>query len=249
MNNRFQSFRSTLFLVGMALSILVMYTSCNSSCLTTKGAGPLVKKTFSAGKFSSISTSLNAHIFISEGLVHSIDIKGQQNILNILNVSNKEGVLEIDFASACGAMSYDELQVYITLPQLAGIEITGSGTAESTDTLHVDKLNIDITGSANVNATIVSHNTITGNITGSGDVTLKGVCDSEDFEITGSGNFHAFDLSCVSSRVDISGSGDAEVNVSKELNTDISGSGSVKYKGNPAVNANTSGSGTVTHVD
>lgn len=209
----------------------------------------MVKKTFSAGKFTSISTSLNAHVFITEGLVHSIDIKGQQNILNILNVSNKEGVLDIDFATTCGSMSYDELQVYITLPQLAGIEITGSGTVESTDTLHVDKLNIDITGSANVNATLVSHNKITGNITGSGDVTLKGMCDSEDFEISGSGNFHAFDLTSVSSEIEVSGSGDAEINASKALNADISGSGTVKYKGNPAVNAKTSGSGEVIHVD
>ncbi len=233
----------------LAITFITACSSCNKECFTVNGKGPLVNKSYSLSTFNSIHTSVSAHVFLTQGTSYSVEIKGQQNILDILDVESKNNVLSIGFNNHCGSLNYDELQVYITMPDVKSIAISGSGSVEATNTLNVSNINFDISGSANISATLNVQNAIEGNISGSGELYLAGTTPYEKFTISGSGGVFAFGLAAQQANINISGSGDAELSVSNQLDVTISGSGDVKYKGQPSVNSSISGSGKLNHVN
>ena len=89
---------------------------------------------------------------------------------------------------------------------------------------------------------------VSADVSGSGNVMLKGT--SRDFEgsISGSGSIKAFDLTTDVSTLKLSGSADAEITVNQKLDVRVSGSGDVRYKGNAAVSQSISGAGSVKKV-
>ena len=240
-------FRLVFFL--LSITWMASFSSCNKECFAAKGKGPLVSKTYTVEAFNAIHTSANTHVYLTQGTVPSVEVKGQQNILDILDVTVSDGELNIGFENHCGSLKYDQLQVYITMPDVASIRISGSGKVEATNLLLVDAIDLDISGSANLSASINASASITGNISGSGEMYLAGSCPLEKFTISGSGTFHAFGLQSHHAIINISGSGSAEINVSDQLDVTISGSGDVRYKGQPIIHSTISGSGKLTHVN
>ena len=230
-----------------AIALLASCSSCNKDCFAVKGKGELVSKSYSTNSFTSIHSAVEAHVFLTQGPVQSIEIKGQQNILDILDVKVDEDELLIGFENHCGSINYDQLQVYITVPTIKAVRISGSGVFDATNTLNVETLSFDISGSARMSATVNATSKIEGNISGSGELYLAGTCPTEKFTISGSGSIFAYGLQSSQSTINVSGSGDAEISVSDHLDVTISGSGNVHYKGQPTINTSISGSGKLHH--
>ena len=86
---------------------------------------------------------------------------------------------------------------------------------------------------------------INANISGSGDLFLKGTAKDLDFNISGSGAISGYELKAQKAEVRITGSGGIELNVEESLDAHITGSGNVRYDGNPKVDTSITGSGSV----
>ena len=69
-------------------------------------------------------------------------------------------------------------------------------------------------------------------ISGSGNVTLKGYAASNQVMMGGAGSLNAFNLELENATVKVSGSGNAELNVTNSLEASVLGTGSIKHKGN-----------------
>ncbi len=210
------------------------------------GDGPTVSEEISLRNFDGIDLRISADVYIRQGAEQEVIIEGQRNIIDEIERDVDDGIWEIE-TDRC-IRSYDDLRIYITVPNVTLLRVSGSGDIISENTLVADDIEMTISGSGTIDAALDADD-INAKIPGSGDIFLEGQADQLVLSISGSGDFRAFDLPLRSANINISGSGDVNVRVSDELDVRISGSGDVSYKGNPQVDASISGSGRVINAN
>lgn len=198
--------------------------------------------------FNGIESGIHGDIIvnITDTPTDEIIIRGEGNIISVLNTEVINGTLHIDY-SQCVRRD-DALQITLNTNRLEYIELNGAGDLtivgeNSTPTMHVQ---LDGAGDITFNALTEDLNVW---INGSGDLFGSGSTTHEDIRIGGSGDYHGKNLQALNCDVTISGSGDIYVTAMETLDVIIPGSGSVFYAGNPLITKTITGSGTVTQVN
>jgi hypothetical protein len=209
------------------------------------GNGPIVTQEFFLSNFDGIDLELPARVFIRQGPEQEVIIEGKPNILDEIELDVRNGIWVIE-TDRC-VNDIDVLNIFITMPEIRSLSISGSGSIESDEFLEVDDIDLRISGSGDINLGLIADD-IEVDIPGSGDIVLEGTADDLDINISGSGDIRAFGLEADDIFIRISGSGDAELNVISSLTVRISGSGDVEYIGNPSLDIEISGSGDVRDV-
>ena len=215
-------------------------TSCDDDCVS--GSGPIVSREIELDEFNSFTLQGSAEVEVRRGDIQEVIVEGQDNILNQINTDIRGGHWDV-FTEGC-IRNHRGLKIYITVPELKMIGLTGSGSVETYDTFEGDEMSVVLSGSGRLEVVVTTAELYT-TITGSGKVEVDGYAELADLNITGSGTYEGFGLETSSTHVDISGSGDAKVSVNDLLQVRITGSGNVYYRGNPAVETDITGSGEV----
>jgi hypothetical protein len=217
-----------------------------SSCMDEiflSGNGDVQSQNRQISGFDAVSSSGDYHVSIMPGTEFSVQVKAESNLLPYIETELHGTTLNIGTIGLHTIRHHDPIEVFITQPQLTGLNLSGSGFIK-TGSFNCDNLQIGISGSGDINAQVIAK-TITAILSGSGNIILSGNADSSNYRISGSGKIKTYDLIQNHCQSSISGSGDVYANVVKTLQASISGSGSVYYLGNPSVQANISGSGKV----
>jgi hypothetical protein len=142
----------------------------------------------------------------------------------------------------------EKVNVYITMPELTGLGVSGSGKAEILDAINnADNLSLSVSGSGRLLTAGLITDNLNCSISGSGNITIgsEGNADNGDISISGSGNYSGEAFEIDNLKISVSGSGNCLCKAGDSLNATISGSGNVTYKGNPRIDARVSGSGHV----
>lgn len=226
--------------------LFVIFTT--TACKKEIGEGPTVTQIRSVENFNGITSHISASVVFSVAPNYSLQLTGQQNILDLLETRVVNGVLTIDFRPGIRIGSHEKIVVIVTAPSVDLFRMSGSGDMDIMGDLSMKDLELSISGSGKIQ---VQHANVSGKLiatlSGSGNlVVFNGAASEESLYLSGSG---IIDLGGVVSRkvtVHISGSGDAKVSASESLEAHISGSGSVFYHGNPVISSHISGSGRVT---
>lgn len=211
-----------------------------------RGDGPVVSEEITLRNFDGIDLRISADVYVRQGAEQEVIIEGQRNVIDEIERDVDNGVWKIE-TDRC-IRDHDDLRIYITVPDLTLLRISGSGDIITENTFVVGDIELSISGSGTIDAALDADD-INAKISGSGDIILEGAGDALVLNISGSGDFRAFNLDLNSANVTISGSGDVAVRVANELDVRISGSGDVSYKGNPQIDANISGSGRVINAN
>lgn len=183
--------------------------------------------------FTKIKIKNNASVILKTGSPQEVRIESK-NSLNQIETKSEEGSLSLDGPSAT---------LYITLPELNSITISGVGKVRSDSTIRTNSLRISISGDGKVNLPI-DVNRLEIGISGIGKLELSGKANTVETNISGSGKIEAADLQVSSCEANISGVGKCFMDVRESLSLRISGSGSFYYKTKPAsINTNISGIG------
>lgn len=212
------------FVLGV-LSMSLFFVSCNKDSI--KGSGSIVTEPRSVVDFYNVSVSGSTNVFITQGTNFDVKVKAYENIISFLETKVQDGTLFIGFKPNSN-VSNDNSEVYITLPSLNSLAVTGSGNIDSKGSF---------LGSGNFKSTI----------SGSGNIVIQGAsANNYQINISGSGSVKSFGMISKQAVVSIKGSGNAELTVLQDLNATIDGSGNVYYKGtNPTVTSKITGSGQV----
>ena len=231
----------TIFKIISLIFLLPVLNSCDTFC--TEGEGNIEIETREVDNFKSIVLDLSADVTVVKGQAVKIELETYTNLLKkIKTKTGSGGKLKL---SSSGCISADKkIKIRITMPQLEGLEINGSGNILLPDTFIVDKINLEINGSGDIKASFVAAE-IESEINGSGSIILSGSANINNAEIMGSGYIKATDLPCNEASVEVDGSGDAYVYVIKKLDVKLNGSGTVHYRGKPQLNSSVNGSGKV----
>lgn len=206
------------------------------------GSGPIVTRELFVAPFHGIELPISADVFIKQGPDQEVIVEGKDNIIDEIETDVQGGIWKIEF-NRC-VRDIDQLRVFITMPDLTRLRISGSGDVVSENTFVISDLEIDIPGSGNVDLALDADD-LDIEIPGSGRLILEGLADETRYRISGSGDVHAFNLECRVADISIPGSGDVEVFVTEFLKVRISGSGDVFFKGDPSLDVSITGSGNV----
>ncbi len=220
----------SLFFSVCCLSLMASFTAdaqWNKWGSGVTGEGKRVTKTLDLDEFKGIGVSIGAEVHLRQGNQQKVEIKAQQNIIDLIDKDVRSGKWRIKLEKGTNLKRHDGIDIYITLPMIDELSVAGSGSiVGETDFTNVDDLEVSIAGS--------------------GDVELNGAGADLEVSIAGSGDVDLAGFKVADCEVSIAGSGDCEINVSGSLEVSIAGSGDVKYKGNPdKVKSSIHGSGDV----
>jgi hypothetical protein len=225
------------------LSVIIVVMTVASGLSNGKA---VVKETRDLTGFTMISFGVSGDLYINIGSDFKVVLEGEQSLLDDIVTEVSGGRLVIKKENWRLNMN-EKVTVYITMPEVKGLGVSGSGRAEIKDAVKTDDLNLSVSGSGKLYTTDITTNKVNCSISGSGDICMggNGNASRADISISGSGNFVGEPLKIGSAEVRISGSGNCSCNVTESLKANVSGSGNVSYLGNPKVNARVSGSGHV----
>ncbi|RPH32333.1 MAG: DUF2807 domain-containing protein [Bacteroidales bacterium] len=201
--------------------------------------------------FTVVSLSVSADIYLSQAASYKVEMEGDADYLekietvvdgNVLKIKNKDH-FNFEFNNK-------KMKIHISMPQVNGLTISGSGDIFAQTAIKTDDLKVKISGSGNVKIDNLSVKNLDMAISGSGDIEMSGtdVAESASYSISGSGDIDNQGLQCKKVNIHVSGSGDVKVWAVDELDAKVSGSGDVYYKGRPIIDAKTSGSGGIHHL-
>ena len=231
----------------IAFCVFMVFSMQAQGNRSVQGEGAVVKQDLSLAAITGIDLLIAGHVTLTQGSAQKVTVEAQQNIIDLLKRDVKDGVWHIGFDN--NVNNYKSVNIYITLPSLEDVGLSGSGSITSTNKFNkINDLDLYLTGSGNISLDIEAKSTEV-ELAGSGQINLKGLSTELDIEIAGSGNVHAEELKADNCEVEISGSGDASVHVDKKLTSRIAGSGDVEYSGSASVNSSIVGSGNVKKVN
>ncbi|MEP7268573.1 MAG: head GIN domain-containing protein [Saprospiraceae bacterium] len=229
------------------ISALLLGFFTTSFAQKVKGSGPAVTRSFSLASFNTIECNLAADVEITQGSTQSVTVEGQENIIALISKEVKDNKWRIKLPKGTWS-DYDKLLIKITIPEVHGLGLAGSGNITTMNKIKADDFQIGLSGSGNIKADVDAENIDCG-ISGSGNVMIKGKAKELTIGTSGSGNVKAADCIVDKVKIGISGSGDCLVNANENLEASIAGSGSVKYKGRPRVKSSISGSGSINSIE
>jgi hypothetical protein len=233
-------------LIALAIGCLVLF-----SCATNVLTGQTIKESRDLPAFDAVSLAFSGDIIITQGSPQKVVIEADKGSME--NIETKiDGNTLVLKTKNDHWRDLGQVNVYITMPDVNQLSVSGSGNMSCDSPLHTNEIKIIVSGSGAVTIHELESHVVSAVITGSGDITLAGTSNEQselDAIITGSGSFKADALQVGNANINITGSGSARVSVLKELETNITGSGSVLYKGNPIINANATGSGSTRSID
>jgi hypothetical protein len=209
---------------------------------TVSGPGTVISEERAVPTFNQISLKGPGKVILTKGENQNVQVNTDANIMPHIRTEVKDDRLVISHGKK--NLRPTVLTFHITVANLKGVSISGSGLISGNDEFNSDSFYADIAGSGDI-AINVAANNLESNISGSGSIYLSGSANSYDATITGSGDVDAFELQTRDSSVVITGSGNCQVNVSDQLQAKITGSGDVLYKGYPKINQTITGSGSV----
>jgi hypothetical protein len=203
----------------------ILFVSCKKEKIS--GSGTISTESRSVENFYNVSVSGSSKVYIIPGSSFDVKVKAYENILPFIATSIQNGSLLIGYKNNAN-ITNDNSEIYISMPSLTGVSISGDGQ-------------IEVTGN------FLNNDNFTATVSGSGTISItNGTATNYQAKISGSGAIKSFGFAVQNAIVSIDGSGNAEVNVAKSLKATINGSGNIYYKGNGVlVDSSLSGSGQV----
>lgn len=252
----------------LPITLLLLCNSCTKNkfpCVDANGTITNEYRTISG--FTGVYNELDANIYITQDTAYQFRIEAPANIFPEIKTKISNGIIEV-YSEHC-LNSENNVKIYIAMPEINSLEVSGSGSIITLNKIISDLIAIDISGSGKVIAqdsiianTIELYNSGSGEmqilaaanyleteISGSGEVILAGKGTDMKLEIYGSGEIHAFEYLAKYCTLDISGSGNMYLNVTDKIEGDVSGSGDIYYMNTPSFNIVITGSGELIHVD
>jgi hypothetical protein len=213
---------------------------------SAQGSGNIITEERQVSEFDKIHLKGSGNVVLTQGEKQSLEIKTDDNIMPLIETDVRGKKLTISHGKH--NLRPTTFEVYITVKNLEGVAISGSGDISGKGRFVAYTFYAEISGSGDMNLEVETGK-LASKISGSGSIHLSGKAEDYIVSISGSGKINAFDVEAKNVSVKISGSGDCRVTASESLDAKISGSGDVYYKGRPQINSKISGSGSLMSRD
>jgi hypothetical protein len=186
-------------------------------------ADPQASEPRTVPAFHAVELAGTMEVEVAVGKGQSVQVSGEADLLAKVSTVVKSGVLVIDTPRDLRRRHH--LHVAVTVPELSAVSLSGTG-------------GMKITG--------VSSERFAMDVSGTGQLIVKGSTGSLRIDVGGTGEVVAKELTAKSAVVDVSGTGSATLFVTDSLEADVTGTGSIDVHGKPAkVRKSVSGVGSI----
>jgi hypothetical protein len=233
----FKSKMFVLFLAGILLA------GCGSIPIT--GSGNVVTQEEAITGFDKVDISYSFETNISQGDTFRVLIHADDNLVEYLRVVKAGNTLQIGLKPGHPDIRSATLQAEVTMPDLAGLDMSGSSHVTITGFESAQALVVDASGASHLQGDVEAGD-VTFDLSGSSKVILTGSAQSVTLEASGSSEIDLTDFPVVDANVNLSGGSEATVNPSGRLDVDASGASHLYYLGSPTLGKmDTSGSSSI----
>ncbi|OEK03626.1 hypothetical protein BFP97_19820 [Roseivirga sp. 4D4] len=209
------------------------------------------RETRDVGDFDEVVMRLSGKVYIKQGDKNEVILEGDEDVLERVETDVRGGRLNIGEEGKSRwswRRSRTRLNVYITVKELNGAFVSGSGDIIGQTVFKSDDFRVSVSGSGDIELELDAKD-VDSRISGSGNIELSGAAQYAKLNISGSGKYLAEEMKVDDYEISISGSGRGSINAQENLDVRISGSGSVYYRGRPSVNSSVAGSGRVRRIN
>ena len=235
------------FIVAAVIAASAATSACGQA---QGGSGPTVSRNYQIGGFQQIEVAGPYDVTVRTGANPTVSAQGGQKLLDqtIVEVQGDKLVIhpqENHGFSIFHFGPHGSAKFTVTVPQLAGATIAGSGD------IHVDQVrgaSFDgaVAGSGGLDVGNVEVQTLKLSIGGSGSAKARaGKAQSTDYSIGGSGDRKIDKGAGGDFKVSIAGSGSVKANATGTADVSIMGSGDVDVSGGGKCTISKAGSGSV----
>ncbi len=234
-------------LVIVCSMVVIALSGC--SLYIEKGSGNITTKEYPLSGFDEIDVSGAFQIQIRQDSVFSVEVEGDDNLIDFIDAYMKGNTLIIDLKSGVRIRPSKKMILSVRAPVFKEIETSGACNVEA-PALQASHLKLDMSGASEARIGQITAQKVEVDVSGATSVILSGTTNVLDIDASGASDVKCFGLAAQDVSVDISGAGDAEVNVSRNLKVEISGGASVKYQGSPVtIHKQISGAGSVSPAE
>lgn len=187
------------------------------------------KETRDVSTFTKISFRVPGKLYLRQGSPQKVVIEGKKDILDEIqtNVDGSRLVIENEDRN-WKWHSDDEVNVYITVKDVDGLSVGGSGDLIGETKIVADDIDLNVSGSGNMKVDVEASGDMESDVSGSGNIELRGKCNSFNSDVSGSGKVLLTLNASGDAEFGVSGSGKIEASgTASRVKTSISGSGKV----------------------
>ena len=223
-----------------ASGLKTLISTDNDSYVVTEGK--IVKQYRKVGKFISVRIEGSPTVKFVQGDKHEVIVQGTKEYVDKIKIVVEGNKLvvglknNISFNIFKNRNNRKNLVVYVTSPDLVGVELAGSGDFICKGPIDTDRLNIQVNGSGDVDFEgHVICDKLNVQMAGSGDVDIMNVDAIEsELQLVGSGDIEVKQKNVEHTKIQLIGSGDIKVSFDncKDVESSLAGSGDVTLKGN-----------------
>jgi Putative auto-transporter adhesin, head GIN domain len=230
---------------------IVAASAATSACgqVHEEGAGPSVSRNYQVSNFQEVEVAGPYDVTVRTGGNPGVSAQGSQKLLDrtIVEVQGDKLVIHPQehhsFFWSFG--SHGKASFTVTVPQLAGATIAGSGDIR-VDHVRGNRFEGTIAGSGGLNVDSVDVQALKLSISGSGSAkAAAGKAQSAEYSIGGSGDIDAGAVQLQQAKVSIAGSGSVKANATGTADVSIMGAGDVDVSGGAKCSISKAGSGSV----
>ncbi len=218
-----------VFSFVMLVAICVACTACYYSSSDFKADRSFVKRVVKVGYFCKIESYTSADIKFVQGKKSSVRIEGTKSLVDNLDVRQKGETLVVTTKGrGMRIVGPARLTVYVSSPDITSVYLKGSGNFEAQSNIDTDALNVELSGSGDVDLRKVLCDNISLRLRGSGDVEAQAVdCAVANFELLGSGDLEVKMLKARNANAALRGSGDLDATLKgvADVKASLQGSG------------------------
>ncbi len=188
------------------------------------------KETRNVGTFTKIAFRVPGKLYLRQGSPQKVVIEGKKDILAEIDTEvegsrlmiGKEGKWNWNWDND------DKVNVYITVKDIDALTVAGSGDLIGETKFTADDIELNVSGSGNMDIEVDASGEMEANVSGSGNIELKGKCKTFSSDVSGSGKVVVAVTSSGAANFGVSGSGKIEASGSAStVKANISGSGKV----------------------
>ncbi len=246
--------------IGLAMVLLagnMLMTACSSGVTSLRNLDDDTEVTEYRGvkNFEKIEINGSPQVFYTQADSFSVRVVGSEAAVDnfisevngqtlLLRNRGKMGVVNISFSDD------DEVEVYVTSPDLTSVNLNGSGDFISSQKVDTDRLDLSLRGSGDIHVSDVICDDCHVELVGSGDVDVDRLeARNVSASVIGSGDVELSLYRVNTTKLYLKGSGDMEVDFVEgcgALDCNLHGSGDIKLGGSlDKLDLHKNGSGTI----
>jgi hypothetical protein len=235
---------------AVALAGVIAMCAAAAACNRGDGnPGPVISRSFPVGNFDQVEAAGPFDITIHTGAAPSVQARGNQSLVDRLEVDVQDGKLRIRSRHGGGffhwGFRHEKADLDITVPSLKAATAAGSGDV-TIDKVQGDSFEGRRAGAGDFKLGSVEVGTLKLSVAGSGDATVQsGKAQSAEYQIAGSGDVDAGGMTTQTLKVSVAGSGDVKAQATGTADVTVMGSGDVTVTGGAKCSVSKAGSGDV----